>query len=281
MQTDIGLEQARALARGIDIPVRPAALQQVMELQENSNADLSQIAKVISQDVSLSAGVLKTVNSPLYGLRNNISSIQQAVNLLGLNNVINIVMGIALRLEISGRFTVAVERFWDTANDVAMVSAGLSKSLSCGTPDEAYILGLFHDCGIPLMMMKYPNYVDILKQVNETTEGCFTDLEDQTFNTNHTTVGFYVAKSWRIPSRICSAILNHHNPHMLTGDDTAVANLLAVLKLAETITHSARRLSELPEWMAVQEQILEHLRLSARDFNELREEMIERLCSSA
>jgi HD-like signal output (HDOD) protein len=157
----------------------------------------------------------------------------------------------------------------------------LSRSLSCGSADEAYALGLFHDCGIPLMMMKYPNYVDVLKQANQAKERCFTDLEDQTFNTNHTTVGFYVAKSWRIPTRICTAILNHHNPQMLSSDDEGVANLLAILKLAETITHSARRLSELPEWMTVQEQILDHLQLSARDFNDLREDMIERLCSSA
>ena len=96
--------QAKALVSGIDIPIRPTILQKIMQIHSSGDPDIHQIVQLISTDVSLSTGVLKTVNSPLYGMRRQISSIQHAVSLLCVGNVINLVMGIALRLEIGGRF---------------------------------------------------------------------------------------------------------------------------------------------------------------------------------
>ncbi|WP_455205807.1 HDOD domain-containing protein, partial [Kaarinaea lacus] len=166
MHAELELEQAKTLVQGIDIPVRPAILQKIMEIQSQDEPDMDAVAGLIGSEVSLSAGVLKAVNSPLFGLRHEMSSIQQAVTLLGMNNVINLVIGISLRLEIGGNFNVAVERFWDTASDVALISAGLAKQLGNVPPDEAYTLGLFHDCGIPLLMLKDDNYVQLLKVAN-------------------------------------------------------------------------------------------------------------------
>jgi HD-like signal output (HDOD) protein len=281
MQNELPLEQAKALVNGIDIPVRPKILQQIMVLHNSEDPDIHQIAQLISADVSLSAGVLKAVNSPLFGLRNKMSSIQHATSLLGVTNVINLVMGIALRLEIGGRFNVAVERFWDTASDVALISAGVAKTLGNVAVDEAYTLGLFHDCGIPLLMMKYPDYVQLLKGANADVERSITEVEDATLNTNHAVVGYYVAKSWRIPDRICSCILNHHESDMFESGDVAQNNLLANLKICEAISHSLRRLSDNPEWERLQGDVLGYLGLSDKDFEELREDMGDKLSLAA
>lgn len=281
MLKELDLEQAKAMVGGIDIPVRPVVLQKIMELQGKGDYDLAEIAKAISSDVSLSAGVLKTVNSPLFGLKNKISSIQQATSLLGINNVMNLVISISLRLEVKGNFNKAVERFWDTANDVALISAGLAKNLSTAAPDEAYTLGLFHDCGIPLLMLKDDGYINVLKQANSTFEKNFTEVEDEAMSTNHTIVGFYVAKSWRIPERIRMGILNHHEPDMLSSNDHGLNNLIATLKMAEAISHAARRVSDHPEWERIQEYVLGFLDLDLSEFSELKEEMIERLNEAA
>lgn len=281
MIKELDLEQAKALVQGINIPVRPAVLQKIMEIQEDVNSDLAQVAKAISSDVSLSAGVLKTVNSPLYGLKNKISSIQQATSLLGLNNVMNLVISISMRLEIKGHFNVAVERFWDTANDVALISAGIAKHLGTVSADEAYTLGLFHDCGIPLLIMKDDGYIDVLKEANATTDKIFTQVEEEAIATNHTVVGYYVAKSWRIPERICLGILNHHEPDMLNSDDHKLNGLIANLKMAESISHSARRLSDNPEWERIQDYVFHYLQISEKDFFEIKEDLLEKLNEAA
>lgn len=281
MLKEFDLEQAKALVQGINIPVRPAVLQKIMEIQEDENADIAKVASAISSDVSLSAGVLKTVNSPLYGLKNKISAIHQATSLLGLNNVMNLVISISMRLEIKGRFNVAVERFWDTANDVALISAGIAKNLGTVSSDEAYTLGLFHDCGIPLLMMKDDGYIDVLKQANASRDKIFTQVEEDAIATNHTVVGFYVAKSWRIPERICLGILNHHEPDMLGSDDHKLNSLIACLKMAEAVSHSARRMSDNPEWERIQDYVFNYLQITVKDFHEIKEDLLEKLNEAA
>ena len=281
MLKELDLEQAQAMASGINIPLRPVVLQKIMELQESGDVDLSEIAKAISSDVSLSAGVLKTVNSPLYGLQNKISSIQQATSLLGINNVMNLVVSISLRLEMKGNFNNAVERFWDSANDVALISAGLAKNLFVVSPDEAYTLGLFHDCGIPLLILKDDGYINVLKQANSKYDKLFTEVEDEAMSTNHAVVGFYVAKSWRIPERIRLGILNHHEPDMLSSTDHKLNDLIANLKMAEAISHATRCTNDHPEWERIQDYVLGHLKLSQTEYTELKEEMVERLNEAA
>ena len=275
MHSELELEQARNLVKGIDIPVRPAVLQKIMELQSSDDPSIDKIAKVIS------VGVLKAVISPLYGMKNRMSSIQQAVVLLGLNNVLNIVIGLSLRLEIGGNFNVAVERFWDTASDVVLISAGLAKELRHTPSDEAYTLGLFHDCGIPLLMKKDPNYVQLLKVANSSVEKGFTDVEDEQINTNHAVVGYYVAKSWRLPSHICKAILNHHESDMLASGEVELSYLLVNLKMAEAISHSVRRVNDHPDWERIRGKVFEFLKISEKDFEELKEDISDKLADAA
>lgn len=281
MSKEIDLEQAKAMVKGIDIPVRPVILQKIVELQSDPDVEIKSVADVISSDVTLSACVLKTINSPLYGLRNNISSIHRAVNLLGLSNVLNLVIGISLRLEISGNLNIAVERFWDSANKVALLSARLAGALDNTSADEAYTLGLFHDCGIPLLIMKFPDYVDILKKANG-DHGClFTDVEEDAHQTNHTIVGYYVAHSWRIPKRICMGILNHHAIDLLDSEDPKQNELIANLKLAEAINHRARSIVDSAEWLKIQDEILDFLSLSTLEYENLRDDLIEELSQAA
>lgn len=271
MSQSIDLEKAKKLTRGITIPPRPAALQAVMKEKQKEYPDLNKIAEVISQDVTLAASVLKSINSPIFGLRRKVTSIKQAVTMLGFAAVSNLVTGISIRTVTSGT-KLKLERFWDTATDVAMMASRLSKQLFIGDPEESYLIGLFHDCGIPMMMLKYPDYKKVLIEANDSHQ-VFTDIEEKYYPTNHTIVGYYIAHSWGINDKVCNAILNHHAPDMLNLSDPEVSSLLAVMKLAEHICHTHRRLSQDNEWDDHQDEILEHLGLAEDGYIELREEM--------
>lgn len=281
MQKEIDLEQARAMVKGIDIPVQPAILMTIMKLQESDESNIGDYADAISRDVGLSASVLKTVNSPLFGLSNKISSIHQAVNMLGLSNVINLVIGISLRLEISGRFTVSVESFWDTSNDIALVSAGLSRALKIGSPDEAYLLGLFHDCGIPLLMIKHADYMETLNIANMATDKTVTQVEDEKYQTNHAVVGYYVAKSWRISERICNGILMHHEDDLLSSADEGQNALIAILKMAEAIRETVHKTEDPPEWERLHDRVFNYLSITDQRYVDIKNDMITLLSDAA
>ena len=203
-------EQIQKLLQGISIPPQPQIMVDLQMEQMMPGCSLQNIAKLISQDVGLAGSILKTVNSPFYGLSNKITSISQAVSLLGSKTVINLVNAQSIRGELSDNEIVALGRFWDSAMEIAMTANVIAKQIGFPAPDEAYTLGLFHNCGIPLLMMRFPNYPDVMIEAYSRTNERIVDIENAMINTNHAVVGYYVGKSWNLPAYLCEAIHEHH-----------------------------------------------------------------------
>ena len=164
MSQELTTEQIQQSLQGISVPPQPQIMVDLQMEQYMPDPDLEVIAKLISQDPGLSGALLKIVNSPYYGLSNKITAIQRAVNLLGSRSIINLINAQSIKGELNDDAIVTLNRFWDTAQDVAMTCLTLAKRVGVQAGDEAYALGLFHDCGIPLMIKKFPDYMKVLEQ---------------------------------------------------------------------------------------------------------------------
>ncbi|MBK5411279.1 HDOD domain-containing protein [Pseudomonas yamanorum] len=261
------------------MPPQPQIMVDLQMEQYMPDPDLEVIARLIAQDPGLSGSLLKIVNSPYYGLSNKIVSIQRAVNLLGSRSIVNLINAQSIKGEMSDDTIVTLNRFWDTAQDVAMTCLALAKRTGSQAVDEAYALGLFHDCGVPLMLKRFPNYMSVLEEAyaNAGPECRVVDTENQAFNTNHAVVGYYTAKSWRLPEHVTDAIANHHNALAIFSDESnhkpQLKNLLAILKMAEHICASYRVLGNQVddhEWSAIGPLVLDHIGLSDYDFESLK-----------
>ncbi len=274
MSIELTDEQIRSVLQGISIPPQPQIMVDLQMEQVMPEPDLRAIARLISQDPGLSGALLKTVNSPFFGVAKRIASIQQAVNLLGCNTVVNLINAQSIRGELTDAAIVTLNRFWDSAQDVASTCLVLAKRIGYRAPDEAYTLGLFHNCGIPLMLARFPGYMAVLEEayasVGEGTR--ITDIENRVLQTNHAVVGYFVARSWKLPQPLCETIANHHNALALFNDewgDPQIKTLLAILKMAEHICACHRVLGEQEadhEWDAVLQLVLEYVGLSDYDF---------------
>lgn len=280
MSQELSAEYIQQVLQGISVPPQPQIMVDLQMEQVMPNPDLRAIAKLISQDPGLSGALLKLVNSPFFGLTNRIASIQQAVNLLGCNTVINLINAQSIRGELTDEAIVTLNRFWDTAQDVAMTCLTLAKRIGYHSPDEAYTLGLFHNCGIPLMLKRFPNYMTVLEEAyaSATDERRIVDTENRLLNTNHAVVGYFTAKSWNLPLHLCEAIASHHNALAIFTEDSSrdaqLKTLLAILKMAEHICASHRVLgnqSDDFEWQSIEQMVLEYVGLSEYDFENLRE----------
>ncbi|WP_165447455.1 HDOD domain-containing protein [Pseudomonas mucidolens] len=261
------------------MPPQPQIMVDLQMEQYMPDPDLEVIARLISQDPGLSGALLKIVNSPYYGLSNKIASIQRAVNLLGSRSVINLINAQSIKGEMSDDTIVTLNRFWDTAQDVAMTCLTLAKRTGFQAVDEAYALGLFHDCGVPLMLKRFPNYMAVLEEAYASAgpEWRVVDTENRAFNTNHAVVGYYTGKSWRLPEHVTDAIANHHNALAIFSDESTrnlqLKNLLAILKMAEHICSSYRVLGNQAvdlEWESVGHLVLDHVGLSDYDFESMK-----------
>ena len=284
MSQELTTEQIQQTLQGISVPAQPQIMVDLQMEQYMPDPDLEVIAKLISQDPGLSGSLLKIVNSPYYGLSNKIASIRRAVTVLGSRTVINLINAQSIKGEMTDDTIVTLNRFWDTAQDVAMTSLTLAKRTGTQALDEAYALGLFHDCGIPLMLKRFPDYMRVLEQgyANAGTGSRVVDTENRHFNTNHAVVGYYTAKSWRLPVHLTEAIANHHNALAIFSDDSSrnsqLKNLLAILKMAEHICASHTVLGnqrEDHEWDSIRHLVLDYIGLSDYDFDNLKESIRE------
>jgi HD-like signal output (HDOD) protein len=283
MAQELSAEQIQQSLQGISVPPQPQIMVDLQMEQLMPDPDLRAIAKLISQDPGLSGALLKIVNSPHFALPSRVVSIMQAVNLLGCNTVINLINAQSIRGEMNDQTIVTLNRFWDTAQDVALTCLTLAKRIGYEPADEAYALGLFHNCGIPLMLKRFPDYMSVLEEAYaDAGDECrIVDTENRILNTNHAVVGYYTARSWRLSEPICEAIANHHNVQAVfsgPAEDQHLRTLLAILKASEHLCSSHRVLGNQTddfEWQGIQTQILEQLRFTEYDFETFRESVRE------
>lgn len=278
MSVDLTEDQINNVLQGISIPPQPQIMVDLQMEQVSPDCSIECISNLISQDVGLSGSILKTVNSSFYGLTNKITSIQQACNLLGINSVVNIVNALSIRSELSDDNVRSLNRFWDSAMDVAMAAASISKQIGFHNPDEAYTLGLFHNCGIPLLMLRFDDFGEALQLAYSQEDSRVIDVGNKSFNTNHAVVGYYVSKSWNLPKYMCEAIADHHSADAIFADleyaNAEKKNLMAVLKMAEHICGLHRTLGNHEvdyEWNRIEEAVLIYVGLSAYDFQSMKE----------
>ena len=273
MSSSMNEQQLKLLLQGISIPPQPQIMVDLHMEQAMPDPDMARISQIISQDVGLSAAVLKLVNSAAFNLPRKITSIQQAVMILGTNSITNIINGLAVKSELSDDTIQSLHGFWDTAVDVAAISSSIANQLKFKYKDECYALGLFHNAGIPLMMKRFKEYDLVLKQGYQDPDFNLTDMENDAFKTNHSVVGYYLAKSWGVPKSCCAVIAKHHRvdylfSHRVPGDKISLS-FVSILKMAEHIASVYRHLGHAQEdyeWQKIGHYVLDHLEISEYDF---------------
>jgi len=160
--TSLTDKEAEQVLSGICIPPCPAILTKLMKEMRGDEPDFGKITRLISEDASLAAAMLKTVNSAFYGLRNKATSVQQAIILLGLREVRRLTTRILLRDAFSSGSSERMEQYWESSSAIAQISSFLAGHFGGFDRDEAFTYALFRDCGMLAMMDSYEDYKPVL-----------------------------------------------------------------------------------------------------------------------
>lgn len=278
-QTQIDSQAVENILNSIRIPPCPEVVVALMEEARQPEVDFAKLVKLISGDVGLAASMLKTANSPFFALRRKVDSVQQAVSVLGLKNLMQIVRGSTLQNTLGGD-KVSMERFWDRSNFTAVVASQMAAQLHDVSREDAYTLGLFHDCGIPILMQKFSDYKEKLAASNQSAELVIA-IEDRHYATNHAVVGNMLARNWYLPDHISQAILVHHDHTIFTrpGDRStpAVCALVAMTQVAEHIVATFLGKPDDAEWLVSGQMAQDYLGLSAEDMESITEDALAEL----
>src|SRR5574343_1126900 len=281
----LGAEDAgrikRLLEGGVRIPAQPRVLDELRRLMERKVMDVRQLAAVITRDPGLTAMLFKVVGSLAYRQHQPFDSVEAILHTVGVRQTFNLVQSISL----SGmgdikRQRLVYEQFWARSHAVAQIAMLVAdeRGMVCNIfPDQAYLAGIFHDCGVPLLMQRFPTYCNELKLG---TPGVWINLaeEDRKFNADHCVVGYLVARHWCLPEFICNAIRFHHDLVEL-GDHDA-RSLVAILQMAIEIYYRDQHIDH-PEWEGMKTEVLPELGLSDDTLPEFIDIVLERFHGGA
>ncbi|MDD5177268.1 MAG: HDOD domain-containing protein [Sterolibacterium sp.] len=241
--------------KDIGIPPRPDIIERIAVEMHKDDPDFRHLSHLVGSDVSLAASLIKTANSPFFGLRNRVHSPNEALMMLGLDVAGRAIAGISLRKAFPAG--IRLERFWHASAQIAALSGWLAHTIRKGNlrADDAHAYGLFRDCGIPVMLRRFPAYEKILACANDEAVQQFTEVEQQglpEFPTDHAMVGCLLAQNWWLPEEICLAIRHHHELSAIdmieSGLPADSRYLIATGQTAEHILQQLTGGSRTREW---------------------------------
>ncbi len=233
---ELSHELVEKVMRSIDIPTCPGMVTDAMREAQKDEPDLNRLADIIGSDAGMSAAALKLANSPLFGASNRVPSVRKAVERLGIQNVVCVVVASALRASVTGLPAAWIEQFWKRTMQLAMASSVVARRQYGISADAAYTYALFHNAAIPLMMRRFPNYADILESCR--SEGkALNDAEEQYFPCTHPIIGSLLVRNWGLPLLLGQAIRFHHEKDVYNLPDRSLPggalSLIAVTQVAE------------------------------------------------
>jgi len=240
--------------RDIGIPPRPTILARIENEMRKDEPDFKLLADIISSDMGLAASIVKVANSAYFGVGRRVRSILEALLVLGLKLTVTTIAGISLQRAFPN--LPNLDRFWEASSRMARVSGWLAQRLKKRVGfrmEDAYTFGLFRDCGMPVLMIPFPEYRDILKQAEADKERLFTTIEDELLALNHAIIGAEFAEDWMLPAEICEGIRYHHYVPAIDGDVAAMIpeNASRYIALTMVAQHLIQRYTDLypdQEW---------------------------------
>ncbi len=230
------------------LPTLPAVAVEVLRLTRDPDTSLKQIAKAVRSDQGLAAKALRTVNSPLYGLRQPCKTIDRALAHLGQNTVKSIVLGFSLMdsaREAPRGFGMDV--YWKRVISSAAAARQVAALSGVCDPDEAFTGGLFQDMGMLAIAMALPDEYGALLSEAERHEA-LPRLERGALQFDHAEAGALLAERWGLPELTIDCVRYHHAPEDAPAGHRPVVSCVAFGRLlARELLAPApeRRLSDL------------------------------------
>lgn len=275
-------EALKQLAKqGVKIPPQPRVLLELQKLLASNDYDMRAVAKVISQDPGIVALLFKATRSPAFARARNSKTLDQILMVVGIKQVFSLVQAVSLTTTICDKTRRAFDIFWSRAHEIAQMAAIIAddRVTVCNVfPEQAYLAGIFHECGVPVLMMRFPKYCAMLKLENAT---CWPHLseEDAKFDVDHCTVGYLVARHWGLPDFVCDAIRFHHD---LPEEKTigASVSLVAIVQAASHFYHQLHHVDD-TLWGKLGPRVMSELGLGQDEENDFYELMSGRFLDGA
>lgn len=265
----------RLLEQGVKIPPQPRVLDELKKLLDRREFDVRKLSQVIRQDPGIVSMLFKVVGSVAYKQHQPFESVEQILHAVGVRQTFNVVQAICVA-SMSGKSTnrAVLEAYWARSQGVAQIAMLIANDrvMVCNIfPDQAYLAGIFYDCGVPILMERFQMYCQEMK-LGDPNRWIDLKEEDAKFNADHCVIGYLVARHWSLPDFICDAIRFHHDISSI--GPYAARSMVAILQLAMHIYYRDQRIDN-PEWDTHRKEVLEELGVHEDGLSEFIDDILE------
>lgn len=232
-----GVDWREIVAWVSDLPPIPHVAAQVIRVVEDPNCSAEDLSKVIKMDAALAARVLKIANSAMFSRQREITTINQAIMIIGFKALKGIAIAATLRQMASDASQIQ-KLVWENSICTAMCATTLAKKLRKSYIDEIFVLGLLHNLGQIVLLAKNESakkYIEVVARIKEHGEDYVT-AEQTVFGFSHGLIGALVAKKWNFSDETCQVILHYKDP-IEAPLRTVIEEKTAIVQLGEALAH--------------------------------------------
>jgi len=212
----------------------PAVANQLLAVVDNPDSSMEDIANVIQYDPAMTASVLKTCNAAYFGLKNPAESIKDAVNILGTDQVIELVLLKSGAKALSGKqkgYGLESGDMWRYSVSSAVIAKQIASSFSLNNKNTIFTSALIKDIGKVILESRVSGSFTEIKNLVEKNGFSFIEAEKRILGIDHAELGAMIAKSWKFSPRMIKIIRYHHLP-----DETMIKDKdIATVYLADCI----------------------------------------------
>jgi putative nucleotidyltransferase with HDIG domain len=205
------------------LPQFPENITVIQQLINDPDSDINEIARRISTDPSLTADLLRVVNSAKFMLPNRVDNIADAVKMVGLRGLKNLLYSYGSEKILN---LPQKKELWDHAHRTAFYSFSLARNIKLTKDfvDDAYVGGILHDMGKIVFSSIHPELLEKIQSFaseKELSAGLFENLAG---GFNHAQIGAKIAEKWNFSDSLVQAIRYHHEPHLSKPEYRKVVN---------------------------------------------------------
>ncbi|MDR1566081.1 MAG: HDOD domain-containing protein [Treponema sp.] len=195
------------------LPQFPENILMVQKLISDPNSEMTDIARQISMDPALTADLLKIVNSAQYMLAKKVDSISEAVKMVGIRGIKNLLYSYGTQ-KILGDDTADKRTLWEHSYKTAFYAFNLIRNFrkDRNLLDDVYVSGILHDMGKIIFSNVHPDLLTKIKTFCSEKNLPASTFEDLSAGMNHAEIGALIAEKWNFPEGLVTAIRFHHDP---------------------------------------------------------------------
>jgi putative nucleotidyltransferase with HDIG domain len=223
-------EKARIIATSVDsIPSLPSLYRKVVDAVETGES-MASIGKIIATDVGMSVNILKLVNSAFFGINRKITTVEDAVALLGANIIRSLILTVHLFKEFKGVSTTKIEKLMNHSLQTGRFAKEIALSLGADKEksEMAFIAGILHDVGRLLFYASYKNEYNEVIELSSNSDKSIIELELEIIGVGHSELGAYLLGIWGFPDEVVEAVSFHHTPLKAENDDLTIVTAVHV-----------------------------------------------------